>query len=110
MVKNLNQSERYNSRINVINKEQWIQHYRMLRYCENGIADMEHQTPDYKETVDSITLGELQQVLKSLKNRKTCDPGGINIERIKYGGTPVSYTHLSVSEGAVLPILSPFCS
>lgn len=98
LMRQLNKQERDTARLHTIDKEAWIQHYRELWTdgADNGKKD-ESDTDclsrfsggDCSNTLytgDPITLTEVQEAVKQMKNRKATGLDNINIELIKYGG------------------------
>ena len=78
--------------INNIEDQKWINHYNNL-WCTNS----PHNNNDEPETtitslagIDEISDEELEQSLKSMKNRKAAGPDGLNSELFKYGGPNLS--------------------
>ena len=69
-----------------------INHYKNL-WCTNS----PHSDNDEPETtttpsagIDEMSDEELEQSLKSVKNRKAAGPDGLDSELFKYGGTALS--------------------
>jgi hypothetical protein len=75
--------------INNIEDQKWIEHYKSL-WCLNSLKsniDEPETTPTPLAEIDEISDEELEQSLKSMKNRKA---DGLNSELFKYGGPVLS--------------------
>ncbi len=70
-LKNFNRSEKDDARIDVIEDTEWINHYKNLWYQENTVQTNWDNTN--LTTTDLITIEELQEALKQLKNRKASE-------------------------------------
>lgn len=86
IIKHLNKTEKDTAGINVIQENQWIEHYKNLWTNKDEIYDEEENEKE-KQEVDPLTLEELQGVLRKAKNRKATGSDGVNTELLKYGGT-----------------------
>jgi hypothetical protein len=78
----------YTIEINNIEDQKWIEHYKSL-WCSNSPQnnnDEPDTTPTPLAEMDEIPIEELEQNLKSMKNRKAAGPEGFNSELFKYGG------------------------
>jgi len=91
-LKHLNRSNKDTIEINNLEDQKWINHYTNL-WCTNSL----HNDNDEPETtttpsagIDEISDEELEQSLKSMKNRKAAGPDGLNSELLKYGGPALS--------------------
>ncbi len=71
-------------KIDVIDKTDWVKHYRNVWYNKNEAQ------PETREIissdVDLITIIEIQEALKEFKNRKATGTDNLNAELLKYGG------------------------
>ena len=87
VMRSMNSEEKDRLMINNIKKEEWIEHYRRL-----------WQTDETEETIletentrglglDDLTMDEMTEALKTIKNRKATGINGVNAEMWKYGGT-----------------------
>jgi len=84
-LKHLNQTSKDTIEINNIDDQKWINHYKNL-WCTNS----PHNNNDEPETTTTPSAGiyeisdeELEQSLKSMKNRKAAVPDGLNSELFK---------------------------
>ena len=86
-MKILNNSKRKNIRVNMIEANEWTNHYRKL-YFDSAIEnDKEYISKPSGKGLDKLTIEELQQAMNGMKSRKAPGLNGINAELIKYGGT-----------------------
>ena len=87
-IKYLNKQEKDTLKLNIIDENQWIEYYRKLWY-DPSLADAnfeeERQNKEIPE-VDMLSIQELEEALKSCKNRKAAGIDSINIELFKYSG------------------------
>jgi hypothetical protein len=78
--------------INNIEDQKWIEHYTSLG-CSNSPQNDNvepERTPTPSAEIDVIFDEQLEQSLKSMKNRKAAGPDGLNSEFFKHGGTVLS--------------------
>ena len=85
IMKHLNKEERVTVHLNMIAKDKWMEYYKELWYDLNVRQEAAESKRD-DTGIDSITIDELEEVLSSMKNRKSAGLAGINSE-IKYFNT-----------------------
>jgi len=92
VLKHLNQTNKDTIEINNIENQKWINHFKNLLYTNSPHNDNdEPETTTTPSTgIDEISDEELEQRLKSMKNRKAARPYGLNSELFKYGGPALS--------------------
>ena len=85
VLKHLNRTNKDTIEMNNTDDQKWIHHYKNL-WCTNS----PHNDNDEPETttnrsagIDEISDEELEQSLKSMKNRKAAGPDGLNSELFK---------------------------
>jgi len=98
VLKHLNRTNKDTIEINNIEDKKWKNHHKNL-WCMNS----PHNNNDEPETtstppagIDEISDVELEQSLKSIKNRKAAGPAGLNSEFFKYGGPALSNCSLEL--------------
>jgi hypothetical protein len=81
VLKHLNRTNKDTTEINNIDQK-WIKHYKNFPQKDN----------DEPETTSTprVSDEELEQSLKSIKNRKAAGPDALNSELLKYGGPVLS--------------------
>ena len=92
VLKHLNRTNKDTIEINNIEDQKWINHYKDL-WCTNSLQndnDDPETTSATSTGIDEISDEELEQSLKSMKNRKAPGPDGLNSELFKYGGPVLS--------------------
>lgn len=96
LMKYMNKEEREMANINVIEEHKWKEHYKMLWYNEEmkETIDKKENEVEEKVGIDLIDIKELQDVLKSFRNRKAPGIDNMNLELIKYGGTLLQFRYL----------------
>ena len=95
VLKHLNRTNKDTIEINNTEDQKWTKHYKNLRCMnspQNGNDELETATTP-SAGIDEIPNEELEQSLKSMKNRKAAGPDGLNSELFEYGG-PVLSNHL----------------
>jgi hypothetical protein len=94
VLKHLNRTNKDTVEINNIEDQKWIKHEHL--WCTNSPQN-DNDEPETTSTplaeIDDISDKELEQSLKSMKNRKAAGPDGLNSELFKYGG-PILSGHL----------------
>ena len=92
VLKHLIRTNKDTIEINNIEDQKWINHYKKL-WCTNS----SHNDNDEPQTttaplagIDEISDEELEQSLKSMKNRKAAGPDGLNSQLVRYGGPVLS--------------------
>ena len=85
VMKTINNSEKEQLRINVIKVDDWIDYYKNLWYDEGIIQEDQQEVVDTRG-LDDLTLDELNEALRTSKNRKAAGMNNINTELWKYGG------------------------
>lgn len=87
MIKTLRKDERQNTKISLIEMEEWKEYYEKLLVEKRRNFMMKNRNIDMnsEETVDKITQLEIKTALKKCKNKKAAGPGSIPIELIKNG-------------------------
>ena len=92
MLKHLNQTNKDTIEINNIEDQKWIQHYKNL-WCTNSPKN-DNDGPETTSTplaeIDETSDEELEQSLKSMRNRKAAGLNGLNSELFKYRGPVLS--------------------
>ena len=92
VLKHRSQTNKDTIAINNIEDKKWIQHYKNM-WCTNS-PENNNDGPDTTSTplaeIDEISDEELEQSMKSMKNRKAAGPDGLNSELFKYGGPVLS--------------------
>lgn len=86
LIRKLNNDKREAANITVIDKDEWVKHYTQLWYTKEGEQDNEGVQIESNGNVDTLTLQELDNVLRAFKNRKATGLDNVNLELIKYGG------------------------
>jgi len=97
VLKHLNRTNKDTIEINNIEDQKWINHYKDL-WCTNSLQndnDDPETTSATSTGIDEISDEELEQSLKSMKNRKAPGPDGLNSELFKYGDTSSQTAYLS---------------
>ena len=92
VLKHLNQTNKDMIEINNIQDRKWTQHYKNL-WCTNSPKndkDGPETTSTHLAEIEAFSDEELEQSLKSMKNRKSAGPDGLNSELFKYGGCVLS--------------------
>lgn len=82
-MKSLNNQENDRIRVNNMNEEKWVKHYRQLWYDENAENATEGR---YIRGFDDLVLTELTEACKATKNKKAIGVDDINAELWKYDG------------------------
>lgn len=82
MKRHLNSTERDTIKVNNISEENWITHYSNLWTNEDG-KDI-NPTLSIMAEIDLIGMDELDNALKTSKNKKASGVDNINIELLKY--------------------------
>jgi hypothetical protein len=98
VLKHLNRTDRDTIEINTIEDQKWMEHCKDL-WCSTSLQnnnDGPETTPIPSEEIDEISDKKLEQSLKSMKNRKTAGPDGLNSELFKYGGHVLSNRFLKL--------------
>lgn len=93
IIKNLNKTEKDNLKFNPIPEQKWLEYYGKL-WTKAIIKDevSEEISPTITEdSVDLITIEELEFTIEELKSRKSPGQDGINNELFKYA--PKSFLH-----------------
>jgi hypothetical protein len=93
VLKHLNRANKDTIEINNIEDQKWIENYKSL-WCSNSPQNNDDEpetTPTPSVEIDEISDEELEQCLKSMKNRKASGIDGLNSELFKYG-EPFSQT------------------
>jgi len=94
ILKHLNRTNKDTIEISNIEDQKWINNYKNL-WCTNSphnVNDETETTTTPSAGIDEISDEELEQSLKSMKNRKAAEPDGLNSELFKYRGDPPSQT------------------
>lgn len=89
MIKNLNSTVKDVAQLKVINHNEWIEHYTNLwnnQETNEQVMSISDDMDEINFTVDAITIEELREALKKMKNRKAAGPDGITTELLKHGG------------------------
>lgn len=85
-IKNLRTNRKETSRIDLIEERSWIEHYSQLltetRPQFTNISTTTYEV-EYDED-DEITVQEVENAIRTLKNRKSCGPQGIPNELLKH--------------------------
>jgi hypothetical protein len=82
ILKELQKTEKDKIQLNPIREKQWIRYYKELWATEENNEYNVNCMTD--ENIDSITIEELNEALKTSKIRKSPGYDGINIELVKY--------------------------
>jgi len=92
VLKHVNQTNRDTVEINNIEDQIWIKHYKNLWYKNSPQNDSDEQetTSTPSAGIDEISDEELEQSLKSMKNRKGAGLDELNSELFKYRGPVLS--------------------
>jgi hypothetical protein len=94
VLKHLNRTNK--DTVEIINTEnqKWIEHYKSL-WCSKSPQNKNNEpetTPTPSAEIDEISDEELEQSLKSMKNRKAAGPRCYNIRTLQIRETPFSQT------------------
>ena len=88
----LNRTNKDTITVNNLEDQKCVEHYKSL-WCTNSSPN-DNDDPESTSTppteIDEISDEELEQSLKSLKNRKAAGQDGLNSELFKYGGPILS--------------------
>jgi hypothetical protein len=94
IMKNLNKTEKDTAQFNNISKDTWLRYYKHLW------ANSQELELEYNENkilcLDPITWTELDEILKTMKNRKTPGCDNSNLELLKYASTNVKLRFLNI--------------
>ncbi|XP_054708323.1 uncharacterized protein LOC129218133 [Uloborus diversus] len=81
ILRKLNKEERDNAYINIIKTKEWIDHYRNLWYSPTAAIEFDIGTID--QDIDYSEMNELQEALKSIKNRKAVGTDNLNAPYVR---------------------------
>jgi hypothetical protein len=92
VLKHPNWSNKDNMEINNIEDKKWINHYKNLWYMNSLQNDNDEPETTLTPSTEIVEISdeELEQSLKSMKNRKAPGPDGLNSELFKCGGPILS--------------------
>ena len=94
VMRHLKSTDRDVAKLTCIPKEEWTKYYSELLHDEDIEDVLEDEIEE--KTVDMITLDEMQEEIRKMKNRKAPGTDNIPIEIFKYGGLILQFRLLHI--------------